>query len=292
MLNIKKLDIKKPLAILLAGAIGFTVSGCKAKKLSMEDYTFDELITNEEVMKSTVLDELVANHEIDYLDELDPYKVDRDNYLVMADELEKRIAIMELLNTVNLSEVDSLEPLSYQEENDCLNLSLDEIHELIDTASRGRSLQEKEEQIIAFKKLKYIKESTQNWINTYGNSIYEMVLSYSLKASIADECHVSVNDISFPPLIRVDKENDQYTVNVSGESYTISQNNSPELWNAVSYYYVITTPGEDEGEVDLLDRYKTALNYAKEALVVGSNRVDDSFQQQYSLDYIKEKIKK
>lgn len=292
MLNIKKLDIKKPLAFLLAGAISFTVSGCKSKELSMHDYSFDELINNEEIKNSTILDELIANHELDYFDELNPYNYDRDNYLEMADELEKRIAVIELLNTINFSEVDFLEPLSYEERNDCFNLSLDEIQELIDMASRGRSLQEKEEQITAFKKLKYIKDSTQNWINNYGDYIYEMVLKYSLKASIADECHVSIDDVVFPTLTGGDRKVDHYIVHVNGEVFTISDKDSPDLWNAVSYYYFITTPSVDEGETDLLEKYKKALNFAKEALVIGSNRVDDSLQQQYSLDYIKEKIKK
>ena len=284
MKNIKNLRVKSTIIpVLLAGAVSLT--GCNGK-VDMKSFTFDELLSYENVKDVTLLDELADDGKIRFNNKL--------NVLEAADMLEKYINIVKMTDSIDFSEVDDLRKLSNREYYDTLNLSEKQVKELVEQGSRkSKTLKDTEEKLDTIKKLDFLNSYCKKWINDNGKNISLSIMENAVRASVADEFDVTVDDyylVSIPgEQSSLAEEAIPYSVIVGDNNYSLDVNYN-EMWNTISYIFDIkNTDIEDQSKYDT---YLKAINFAKTTIAAGSNIKNGDLEAQYDAHYIKKKYLK
>lgn len=284
MKNIKNLRVKSTIIpVLLAGAVSLT--GCNGK-VDMKSFTFDELLSYENVKDVTLLDELADDGKIRFNNKL--------NVLEAADMLEKYINIVKMTDSIDFSEVDDLRKLSNREYYDTLNLSEKQVKELVEQGSRkSKTLKDTEEKLDTIKKLDFLNSYCKKWINDNGKNISLSIMENAVRASVADEFDVTVDDyylVSIPgEQSSLAEEAIPYSVIVGDNNYSLDVNYN-EMWNTINYIFDIkNTDIEDQSKYDT---YLKAINFAKTTIAAGSNIKNGDLEAQYDAHYIKKKYLK
>lgn len=284
MKNIKNLRVKSTIIpVLLAGAVSLT--GCNGK-VDMKSFTFDELLSYENVKDVTLLDELADDGKIRFNNKL--------NVLEAADMLEKYINIVKMTDSIDFSEVDDLRKLSNREYYDTLNLSEKQVKELVEQGSRkSKTLKDTEEKLDTIKKLDFLNSYCKKWINDNGKIISLSIMENAVRASVADEFDVTVDDyylVSIPgEQSSLAEEAIPYSVIVGDNNYSLDVNYN-EMWNTINYIFDIkNTDIEDQSKYDT---YLKAINFAKTTIAAGSNIKNGDLEAQYDAHYIKKEYLK
>lgn len=280
MKKIKKFRMYNRLAaLLLAGSIATTLSGCDGKA-EMSSLTTSDVLSITDITNVTQIDELIANGQL---------MVSSDLSIVgAADQLERYMNISEQLQSIDFTKVDELSPLKEEEYEKALTLSKEEIDGLIEASKYdGKDIVQLERKLNALKKLNFLYNYCTNWVHQNGQTLSINIMMAAVKASVADELEIlpeQYNEIIIPPAKRSSSEGPtSYFINVGEESYEIPIN-SNELWNTINYIYDVqsaTLEGKNEFKT-----YRKALNYAKTTIAAGANIKNNKLEAQYSASYI------
>ena len=275
MKGIKKLNVNIP-ALLLAGAMSLSFAGCST--VDMKDITPSALVDIQDVKDSTLLDELVEQGRLMYSEKL--------NVVEAATKLERLLNILDLLKSVDFKDVESLQPLSNEESEKVLSFSDEQIKELIDQSSyKGKEVLLLEKKLTALKQLDYLRKYSNEWIKLNGASVSEKFMISAVKASVADEFGLSVDQYDMITIMPCDTNNsNSYNIQVGDTMYHVPMSAS-EIWDTMDYTYKLQTAVPTEET--LAATCRKALNYGKITIAAGSNVKKDTIVEQYDSSSIK-----
>ncbi len=281
-MNVKNLHVfkEKIVPLALAGTLALSLTACGGH-VEMKDVDFGNLVAIEEVQQATMIDEMIANGDLMYDDNL--------NLLEASDQLIRYLDIVAQIGDYDFTGVDSLEPLSEEVLNATLDMTPEDVEALIEVASyRGDDVVALEAKLNALKKLKFLHDYCQQWVDDNGYRISERIMLVAVKASVADELELGVDEVSYVhiPERHFAGEPEDYYINVGKESYRVPTREG-EIWNTVNYIYEIQ--GADFAAMDKqqrADTYRKAINYAKTTIAAGSNVKNNKIVAQYDADYI------
>ncbi|MBP5678848.1 MAG: hypothetical protein J6X28_03360 [Bacilli bacterium] len=287
MKGIKKINLYRKLAALLvAGTMACSLSACNGE-VNMKSMSPSFLLELQDVKDRTLLDELLINNDLGYLEDLD--------IIEAADQLERYLDIMDQLKSMNFEGVRELSPLTEEQYAEAFSLPKEEIDLLIKKANyKGKDVTLLDEKMIALKQLENLYRTCNEWVRTYGQSISISFMLSSVKAALADELNLSVEDyrkVTIPPARRSASEGPvPYRIQVGDTSYTVPVG-AGEIWNTINYIYEVqisTLEGDRE-----LETYRKALNYGKTTIACGidlgkKNQVQEEVNASYVKKYILE----
>ncbi len=283
MKGIKKLNVavkRKVLPLLLAGTV-LTLTGCNGK-VDMKDHTVAQLMEIDDIKDKTLLDELM---EAGYT-----YFDDEITCVDAADLLKTRMDIVELLSDMDFSEVKNLRPLSSVEYEETEELSLDEVKLLKQMATTKKTdLVSMENKLFAMKNLAYLYDYCNEWIEEKGATIATSFMLHTVKAALADELNLSVEDykkISLPPVKQ--QGGTDYIIYAASEEYTVPQG-VKEIWNTIDYIYQVQHADSKKGLTDKtrFATFRKAINYGKTTLACGMNIKNGKIDAEDSASYVK-----
>ena len=281
-ININKQGV---LSFLCAGVVAFTLSGCHEGVIN--SVSLDELMTNEEVKDLTLYDELDEN----YLNQA------VESTLRSGEKLDNYISLLERIKNLDLSGAEDLKPLSDEEYQRLENLKSEEYEQIfIDYNTIDSSYSSMDKRVDAVKKLYYLNQHCQSWINENGDRVAVNLLIDAVKTNVAVELNIPVeeyNSISIDPRPDTYELNTPYGITINDNKYIIDSTDIG-LWDSINYIYCLQNPelfsNEDLNgfEKDPLYKYKRAVDLAKTTISVGSNLKDgNKLEPQNSFDYIK-----
>ena len=265
MKGIKKLNVYHKLtALLLAGTMAMSLSACNGN-VDMKSLTPSEVLEITDVRDLTMVDELIAANKLTYYEDLDVVEA--------ADQLERYLDIMDLLEDMDFSEVSQLEPLSEERYQEVFSLPLEEIARLKEQVSyKGKDIVELEKKLTALKQLDYLYRICQSWVHQYGQSVSIAYMMACVKGAVADELNIPVEDyhtITIGERVYGGSSGPEDAVIQVGDTYYRVPTTAGELWNTINYIYEVQ--GADlEGETEL-ETYRKSLNYGKTTMAAGAN---------------------
>ena len=269
-------------ALLLAFLMPFTLTGCKSGKADLTSISINELMENDDVKDATLIDELVESGHLNYTT-----AEGQMDLITSAGQLEKYMDISDKLSSMDFAGVEDLLPLAEEEYQEALSLSDDEIDRLIEASKyEGKSLVQLEQKLVALKKLNYLYSYTTNWAKSNGRDISTRLMMASVKASLADELDLSVEDygnITIPAATRSLSEGPaSYYIKVGEESYEVPTR-SEEIWNTIDYIYDLQSAKSIK---EPFKTYRKAINFSKTTIAAGSNLKNKKLEPQYDASYL------
>lgn len=263
--------------LVLAGTLALSLSSCGS--VDMSELSTKDLLAIESVADLTTLDELIENDKL------------KTNIVAEADQLERYMDIVDKVSKLDFEGVEELRPLSEEEKNAIPSLTDEEIEELIEQSkSKNKDLKSLEDKIIALKKLMYLKEYCNSWVKDYGREISIDFMMASVKASVANELGISIDDyhkIKIPALLHSSgDELPNYCIEYEGEIYRISSGDR-ELWDTINYIYRVQT-ADKINDGTRFATFRKALNYGKTTIAAGCKLNGDALVNQNDYSYIKD----
>lgn len=286
-MSIRNIQIRKQkiLPLLLAGGLTLSLSACGNNTI-MDDVSIEALMAQEEVNNLTLLDELSVDQYNDVLDN--------------GEKLERYIYLLKELKNYDLTGVENLRPLPDEEYKKLENLSLEEYVEIFNDAdSIDINFVALEKRLDAIKKLHYLKNYCQSWVDANGVDVALDLMINSVKANAAVELRIPVEDynyISIKERPSINEPNLKYVIIINDTEYEVKADDHG-LWDTIDYIYKLQNPNlmtneeKEKFENDQFYRYEKAIDLSKITICSGSNLKDGNILEvQNSSDYIRKFI--
>lgn len=261
MKNVKNLKInqRKLMAILLGASISLGMTGCDNSFNFDKEKSFSKVV--ECNSENTYLDELLEEDKLNYNEDL--------TLADAVDMLEKYVNISKKLENIDFTSIDKLRKLSDEEYEETKNLEMSKIDDMIDElAFKPVDFVGQEERLITYKKLGYLNNYVNEWINNNASCVVETALMEVIKAgsaqAISDDVNV-IDSFCIPPRTHTSAI-ENYCITFDDDNvYNVPQNSSffgtNVLWDTINELYnyqSLTRP--------CLDAHLKAIEQAKSCL--------------------------
>ena len=285
-INVKGIKGFRPgrrlLALIMAGTMAFSLSGCDNGTVEMDSLTTSQVLNIDDVKDVTLIDELIESGKLRFDNEM--------TIVDAADQLERYMDISDHLKSLDFTGVTELRPLTEEEYEAVLTLSMDDIDLLVEDAKYdGKDLLKIEQKLTALKELEHLYTYCTTWAHNYGKNISLSMMMAAVKGSVADELDIPVESyatIKIPANTSNTSDGPKsYYVKVDETYYEVPMS-AEEIWNTIGYIYTLQSsnlPEENE-----FPTYRKALNYAKTTMAAGASLKNKKLEEQYDASYIKE----